>query len=539
MIESSLKNANILIVDDQKANIDVLKGLLEMQGYTSIKTVTDPREVSQLYKTFNPDLILLDLFMPYLSGFQVMELLKPIIPDTTFLPILVLTADVSRESKQKALSGGASDFLNKPFDLIEVGMRIKNLLHTRYLHQLMEKQNQLLEEKVKERTIKLELSNEELIIARDKAQESNRLKTAFLNNISHEIRTPLNGILGFAPFIVDPDVSQDDKDQYLEFLYLSSDRLVKTVADIMDMSLIVSGNMKVKNQTICVSSVFERLNEKFSEPCSKKGLELKMNYSALPDNLTFETDGDLLFMALSHLFDNAIKFTTSGTINISCQLSGTHLKFSVKDTGVGIMLDAQKRILEAFEQENYLNTRGHEGSGLGLSIAAGLAKLMEGKLHIESEKHVGTEVCLTIPANHNLNNQDQQVVMAQIDSPKKLSSILIAEDDEVSYLYLETKLQDINANVTRANNGYQVLEICRNNPDIDLILMDIKMPEMDGPEAVRQIRLFNTEVKIIAQTAYGHNEDKNKALEAGCDDYISKPIDFDKFKVILKKYFII
>ena len=174
MIDSTFKNANILIVDDKVANIDILAGLLQIQGYTNIKTTTDPRLVVSLFKSFNPDLILLDLMMPYLTGFEVMVQLKELIPDGTYLPILVLTADIAVEAKQRALAGGARDFLAKPFNLIEVGLRIKNLLFARYLHQQLQNQNLILEEKVRERTIKLEKTNVDLVAAKDKAEESDR-----------------------------------------------------------------------------------------------------------------------------------------------------------------------------------------------------------------------------------------------------------------------------------------------------------------------------------------------------------------------------
>jgi len=180
MVKINLKNASILIVDDQQPNIDLLEGFLEFEGYTNIKTTTDPREVVPLFSQFKPDLILLDLSMPYLSGFEVMDLLQPLVNSSTLLPILVLTADITTEAKQRALSGGASDFLIKPFDLTEVGMRIRNLLYANHLQKQLLNQNQLLEEKVKERTAQLENLNISLTKAKDRAEASDRLKSAFL-----------------------------------------------------------------------------------------------------------------------------------------------------------------------------------------------------------------------------------------------------------------------------------------------------------------------------------------------------------------------
>ena len=203
MIDSTYKNAKILIVDDKEVNIDILTGLLDIQGYHNLASTTDPRLVVGLYQSFQPDLILLDLMMPHLTGYEVMDQLKEIAPADVYLPILVLTADITTEAKQKALRHGANDFLSKPFDLIEVGLRIENLLFTRFLHQQSLNQNQILEVKVKERTAELEKSNAELIVAREKAESGDRLKTAFIRNISHEIRTPLNGILGMYQVLSD------------------------------------------------------------------------------------------------------------------------------------------------------------------------------------------------------------------------------------------------------------------------------------------------------------------------------------------------
>ena len=397
-MENLLKqNGRVLIVDDEPSNVEMLKEILLEFGYEHVMSTTDSRLVVGLYETFCPDLILLDLMMPHLDGFEVMEQLKTLIPRETYFPILVLTADISHETKLRALSGGAKDFLSKPFDIYELQLRILNLLETRYLHHLLKNQNQILEEKVKERTNELELTNSELIIARDKAQQSDRLKTAFLNNISHEIRTPLNGIVGFAPFVIQPDVSQEDKEEYLAVLNESSERLVNTIDDYMDISLIVSGCMVVKPLAVNLASLLQQLSDKFTHPCARKNLEFRTDHTAFLDELNFVTDKYLLVKALSQLLSNSLKFTSNGCITLGCELKNEHLLFSVKDTGVGIAPDAQQRILDIFMQENYSRTRKYEGSGLGLSIANGIINLLGGKISLESELDRGTSVYITLP----------------------------------------------------------------------------------------------------------------------------------------------
>lgn len=401
MIDSTLKNAKILIIDDKESNIDILEGFLGETGYVHFLSITDPRLALDIFSSFSPDLILLDLMMPHINGFEVMDQLKALIPSNSYLPILVLSADINPEAKLRALSGGAKDFLSKPFNLNEVLLRINNLLETRYLHQQLGNQNQILEEMVQKRTQELELSNKELIIQKNKAQESNRLKTSFLNNISHEIRTPLNGILGFAPFVIQPGITQEEKEEYLEHLNLSSNRLLNTFKNIIDMSLIVSGNIEVKNQSVDCSSIIQKMHDKFNMLCTEKKLELIINHSAHYQNIYFKTDEELLIKSLSHIINNAIRFTSVGSVTIGCELNDDQLIFYVKDTGIGIEKNAQQRVWDIFMQENYSFTRSHDGNGLGLSLASGLVKLIGGKIHLESKQQHGTKVFISLPVEQN------------------------------------------------------------------------------------------------------------------------------------------
>ena len=345
MIDSTLKNANILIVDDQVANIEVLEELLELYHYTNVKTTTDPRKVVDLFKSFKPDLILLDLAMPFLSVFDVMEQLKSLVPANTLLPILVLTADVTNESKQRALREGASDFLTKPFDLVEVGLRIKNLLFTSYLLQLLGNQKDILEQKVKKRTSELQKTNVALMIARDKAEASDRLKTAFMNNISHEIRTPLNGILGFAPMVLDPAYSDKEKQEFLEVLQISGKRLIQTVSDFMDISLIASGNIEVRHEHFTVSELLSVLESQYLHDFANKNLQFSVEIPSMLGLVVLNSDRLLLNKILRHLLDNALKFTQKGSVLLSVSHTGQALTFGIKDTGIGISEKIIPRIL--------------------------------------------------------------------------------------------------------------------------------------------------------------------------------------------------
>ena len=523
MVDASLKNANILIVDDQEANIDVLEGLLEMQGYTSIKTTTDPRDVLHLFASFEPDLILLDLMMPHLSGFEVMEQLKSIVQANTYLPILVLTADATSEARQRALSNGASDFLTKPFDLIEVGLRIRNLLLTSYLMQQVQNQNQILEEKVKERTLELETTNIELNIAKEKAEATDRLKSSFINNISHEIRTPLNGILGFGQILTDPEIETEEKEEYLSMMNQSSERLINTVTNFMDISLLTSGNQTVFKKEIALNGIINEAISKFRITANEKNITLAFNPPAQVTEIKLLSDRELLTKIICQLIDNAVKFTKQGTVNVDYNINGETLLFTVKDTGIGIAAENIPRIFDSFMQENINNTRAYEGSGLGLPIAKGFIELLGGNIVVESEKGKGSKFSFSLPCVMNPVGKIQENETTKPKAATRKQTILIAEDDEINFFYINIVLKNDLIEVLHAVNGRVAVEICKENPGIDLVIMDLKMPEMDGFEATRLIKHFNANLPVIAITAYSSNEDKNMALYAGCDDFITKP----------------
>lgn len=396
MIDKNLKSSNILIVDDQHANVDILESYLEMLGFTNLCPVTDSREVMTLMDTFKPDMILLDLMMPYLNGFEVMAQIRQKLPEDYVFPILVLTADITSEAKQRALSEGATDFITKPFDLTEVGLRIKNMLFSTYLQQQLKNQNQVLEEKVKERTSELLEMNHELILAKEKAEASDRLKTAFIQNISHEIRTPLNGLLGFSNLMADETLTVEEKQKIVPMLHLSGERLVKTIGDYVDIAKIVSGNMDVNKEAVSVANLMFELLNRYQGVCSEKGLTLNANFPQDPE-FTIVSDPVHLRSILWHLLDNAIKFTTSGSITLMLKEEGSSMVLKLTDTGIGIKEEEQEKIFDIFMQRDVSTTRRHEGNGLGLSIVKGLLDLLGGRIHMESEVGVGTTVFVTLP----------------------------------------------------------------------------------------------------------------------------------------------
>lgn len=381
---------------------------------------------------------------------------------------------------------------------------------------------------------------EKLKVALEKAQASDRLKTAFMNNISHEIRTPLNGILGYAPFIFDPDISQEEKESFLETLNSSSERLMNTVTDYIDISLLASGSLETISKTVVLSTLMKDVYELFQMQCMRKNLDFKLKMPEKSDSIVLKTDERLLRKTLEHLINNAVKFTKSGSIEIGYRIiTGARTdeaELFIKDSGHGIAKTAQKIIFEPFMQETIANTRGYEGSGLGLSIAKGITELLHGRIHLESQIDVGTNVYVTLPLEEKSLIPKAQPKI-QKKHQKQTLKILIAEDDEISESLLKIILRAFTQEVLFAKNGTEAIEIAENNPDIDLIMMDIKMPGINGFAATRKIRQFNADVIIIAQTAYAEIGQKEKAIDAGCNDYISKPIQKEKLTSLINTYF--
>ncbi len=367
-------------------------------------------------------------------------------------------------------------------------------------------------------------TEQELMNAKERAEASDRLKTAFLNNISHEIRTPLNGILGFAPMIVDSASTDEEKEDYLEVLNFSSKRLMQTITDYMDASLIASGNLDIRKSVFFPDHILLEIENEFAAACKLKDLEFKIEKPFAFDEVKLHSDRTLLKKVISHLMDNALKFTKRGSILIKVALHGNLLEIAVKDTGIGIKKDVQEDVFKHFMQEEISNTRGYEGSGLGLSIAQGLLNLIDGTIHAESIKGFGSTFTVTIQGISALNEITATPVLIKPETNTLQPVILIAEDDESNYLYLDYMLNS-SYKILRAMEGQEAISLCKSNPEIQLILMDIKLPDIDGLTATKLIKSFRNDLPIIAVTAYAETGMRDKCLDAGCDEYISKPID--------------
>jgi len=390
----------------------------------------------------------------------------------------------------------------------------------------------------------LEETLELLFHAKVKAEESDRLKSAFLANMSHEIRTPMNGILGFSELLKSPGLTGKEQQKYIGIIEKSGARMLNIINDIVDISKIEAGLMKLEMKESNINEQIEYIYTFFKPEIESKGILFSFKNPLPATEAILFTDREKIFAILTNLVKNAIKFTDQGSIELGYSrmaLPGVaFLKFFVKDTGIGIPKDRQEAIFERFVQAGIANRQAPQGTGLGLAITKSYVEMLGGKIWVESEEGIGSAFYFTIPAHFDpaekqgfQTNQSMDITNYNLSTLK----ILIAEDDEVSEMLLNLEIKPWCKEILSVRSGTEAVEVCRNNPDIDLILMDIRMPGMDGYEAIRQIRQFNTTVIIIAQTAYGLSGDRKKAIKAGCNDYIAKPYAQSELLKAIQPYF--
>jgi PAS domain S-box-containing protein len=384
------------------------------------------------------------------------------------------------------------------------------------------------------------LAEVELLKAREHAEESDRLKSAFLANMSHEIRTPMNGILGFAELLKIPGLTGDQQQEYIGIIKKSGDRMLNIINNIVDISKIESGQMTHNVTETDINETLEFVYNFFEPEAKSKGVELLITHKLPADRAIIETDREKIYAILTNLVKNAIKFSDTGTIRIGTQLKGRFLEFFVTDKGIGVPYSRQQAIFERFIQADISDKRAFQGAGLGLSISKAYVEMLGGKMWVESIEGEGSTFYFTIPykTKKELNAGVWYVDPDEVNikANKKLK-VLVVEDDEISQKLVKLAVKEISKEILSVNSGTEAVEVCRKTPDIDLILMDIKMPVMDGYEATQQIRQFNKETVIIAQTAFGLSGDKEKAIAAGCNDYISKPLDITMLTKLIQTHF--
>ncbi len=424
-------------------------------------------------------------------------------------------------------------------------MRYKNRINLKLVDEINErkrleeelhKYHQHLESLVDNRT-------KELRMAKDKAEESDMLKTAFLANMSHEIRTPMNAILGFSNLLLDPNSTESDKKEFIKLIRSNGEVLMNLINDILDISMIESDQLKIINTMLSPADLIQEIRyfyEMQKVEMGKAHLEIGVDYDLACSNLLISSDKNRIRQILSNLISNAIKFTDKGSVMVGFRLNDPdNILFYVKDTGVGIPENLHNAIFDRFNKFNRNETQLYSGTGLGLAICKELVEIMKGKIWLDSSVGLGSTFYFTLPII-NIGTSQNNSASSSKDKSNEFKfnnkTILIAEDVASNFQLLKVYLSKTNADVLWAKSGKEAIDIFSSTPKIDLILMDIQMPELNGIQAIKSIRELSSSVPIIVQTAFAFDNEVEKSYHAGCNDYLTKPIKKEELLFKISTY---
>lgn len=373
---------------------------------------------------------------------------------------------------------------------------------------------------------KIEMINKELVIAKEKAEESDNLKSAFLTNMSHEIRTPLNSIIGFSDLLSDPDFSKEKIQSFISIIKASGFHLLSVISDIIDISKIESGQINIETEVISIHNLTNDILVTYKNILQGKKTNIHLICDQSIQDIQIISDRNRIKQILCNLINNAIKFTPEGEIEFGYNIKEKFIEFYVKDNGLGIANENQALIFDRFRQIENKYIFG--GNGLGLSISKALVEKLGGYITVISKQSIGSTFMFTIPydkVNANSPIPIEPAKRTKLQLKWETKTILIVEDEIDNHTYLEELLANSHAILLHAWNGEEAITQVIKHPEISLVLMDIKLSKMNGYEATRRIRVMRPSLPIIAQTAFAQSKDKQEALNAGCNNYISKPID--------------
>jgi len=476
----------------------------------------------------NPQVLKIEILPPWWSTYTFKFLIISII---IFCFVLFYRMRISSVKKQKKVLEQTVQSRTKALNAMNSILRENQHEIKKQNLELFEHRNNL-EQLVTNRTSELE-------IAMKKAEENDKLKTAFLQNISHEIRTPMNAIIGFSNLLKQKDLSVEEVEQFVNIINSSCNQLLAIINDIINIATIESGQAKINETKVNINAIIKIFYEQFKLKTDSKNINLSYKMALSDSVALFKIDEAKFIEIFSNLINNALKFTEKGSVEYGYEIHGEFLQFYVKDTGIGIATVQHDKIFERFRQAESTIASKYGGTGLGLSISKAYVELLGGKMWLTSVLGKGSEFYFAIP----IKRIDKSNLLHKSSEEKQLPSntyrghILVVEDEEYNFRYLQKVLTIMRFSIERASNGIEAIEKCKKNSEINLILMDIKMPEMDGYEAVKQIRMFNKTIPIIAQTAYALSNDIEKIMKSGFDDYITKPIDKNLLFESIDKYF--
>jgi signal transduction histidine kinase len=558
---------HILYIDDEKQNLSGFKYVFNKQYVIHLAISAD--EGWEILHQHPIKVIITDQRMPKTTGIQFLEKAAQKFP---LIYRIILTGYTDVQDIIAAINQGKIfQFIRKPWDKDEVKVIIDNAIklfdltqHNTDLLQALQNKNKELEDinhtleiKVAERTKALEdhKKNLELTIqkrtaqleaAKEKAEESDRLKSAFLANVSHEIRTPMNAIVGFSELLVTEELSNNEKVEFKDQIILNSNSLLRLIDDIIDISRIEADQISIVYENHNLNQILTELQTIYNEQkvsIGKEDIELIIDIPK-DQTLTILTDKIRLHQILSNLIGNAFKFTDKGYIKFGYEMvlekNSPELRFYVEDTGMGIPEEAQNYIFERFRKVDVNIQKIFRGTGLGLFICKNLVKKFGGKIWIESEPDKGSKFFFQIP--YNSGNDFIAETYTNASSLKKSSFdfanklILVAEDEDSSYNFIENIMKETNAILIRAKNGQEAIDLVNKHGKVDLILMDIQMPIMNGYEAISILKIENKDIPIIVQTAYALVSQKQDVLKSGCNEFLAKPFQKNDLLNAINKY---
>lgn len=507
-IESVIKNATygIMVIDQQGDIIIANPAVSDITGYTNQELISMNFRNLTPRKWQKTDMDSLDAIGEEESSYIEKEYIRK---DGSIIQVSVSTSYIKDYD--------VPAFVNIITDITQRVANEKEILEHRTN----------LEKLVKERT-------SDLITAKERAEKADRLKTAFLSNISHEIRTPMNAIIGFSNLIKEHTWEPKQMDEFLNHINEGANNLLSIVTNIVEISKISANDIYITQKKFDFLKFMNATLATYKEKAEQKGLEMILEPDKSCKDLFIISDEAKLSVVLHHLLDNAIKFTQKGKITLGFLVSGQEIKVCVQDTGIGILPEIQDDIFEAFKQAESNLSRAYGGTGLGLSISKAYIEKLGGRLWVESIHGEGSKFYFSFPL---VKSDDRQSVNHNLSIRFENLNILIVEDEVMNFRYLSEILKNKAKNIYHSFDGFSAIEQCKNNPEINMVLMDIKLPGINGLEATAEIKKFRPGLPIIAQTAYTLIGDREKALEAGCDEYISKPIDKEKLFSLINSFF--
>ena len=521
MPQTRLPASKILVVDDEPSNVRLLERMLELFGGLEWRCTTDPREAIPLFAEFQPDLVLTDLHMPHLDGYQVIEQLKQIIPEDSFLPIVVLTADITPETRRKALFAGANDFITKPLDTTEVQLRLRNLLENRFL-------NLKLEDQVRQRTIDLEIALDQLRNAQEQVVKQERLRALGMmaGGIAHDFNNALTMVLGYGELLLpwfQKEAANTREHAYVKHIVTAAQDATHVVSRLREFYRPADdGELRVPldPKTLCEQAIA------FTTP------KWKVKARALGVNISIDTDyGDVpkilgcgpeLRESLTNLIFNAVDaMPQGGTITVRTSVEGDNVRIGVSDTGTGMTADEKARCLEPF-----FTTKGERGTGLGLAVVYGIIQRHGGMIEIDSEKGKGTTFSFVIPAT-----QIEAVEAGETETPlvDRALSVLVVDDQEIiceliaAHLMSDGHQPVVSSDAIAAQKQFE-------SGTFDLLITDQSMPGLSGEQLATNVKKSKPGTKVIMLTGFGDDVMANGGLPQGVDRVLSKPVSCDDLR---------